>query len=68
MNNIVSRDVTLSNLRSQNIMALTNVIGRCKRHDVIDALSLFEYTLCVNSLFPCKCDRLDNFTLRDREK
>ena len=35
-------------------MALTSVIGRCKRYDVIDAVPLFE--------FACKCDRLDNFS------
>ena len=49
-------------------MALTNVIGRCKRHDGIDAVPLFQHILCVNSLFVCKCGRLDNFSTRDREK
>ena len=49
-------------------MALINVIGRCKRYDAIDAVLLFEHTLCVNSLFPCKCDRLDYFSTSDREK
>ena len=49
-------------------MALTNVIGRCKRHDVVDIVSLFQHTLCVNSLFAYKFDRLDNFSTSDREK
>ena len=49
-------------------MALTNVIGPCKRHDVVDAVPLFQHTLCVNSLFAYKCDRLDNFSTSDREK
>ena len=35
-------------------MAITNVIGRCKRHDVIDVVPLFEHSLCVNSLFAYK--------------
>ena len=48
-------------------MALTNLTGICKRHDVIDAVPLLEHTLCVSSLFACKCDRLDNFSTRDRE-
>ena len=48
-------------------MAVTNVIGRCKRHDVIDAVPLFEHTLCVNSLSACKCGRLDRFSTSDRE-
>ena len=42
-------------------MALINVIGPCKRHDAIDAVLLFEHTLCVNSLFACKSDHLHNF-------
>ena len=42
-------------------MAFANVIGRCKRHDAIDAILLFEHTLWINSLFACKCDCLDNF-------
>ena len=44
------------------------MVGRCKGHDVIDAGPLFQHTLCVNSLFVCKCDRLDNFSTSDREK
>ena len=44
-------------------MAFINVIGLCKRHDVIDAVPLFEQTLCVKTLFACTCicDRLDIF-------
>ena len=49
-------------------MALANVIGRRKRHDVVDAVPLFQHTLCVKFLFAYKCDRLDNFSTRDREK
>ena len=49
-------------------MALSNEIGRFKRHDAIDAVPLFEHTLRVNSLFACKYDRLDNFSTSDREK
>ena len=49
-------------------MALANVIGRCKRHDVADAVPLFQHTLCVNSVFAYKRDRLDNFSTNDREK
>ena len=48
-------------------MAYTNVIGRCKRHGVIDAMPPFEHTMCVNSLFACICDRLDNFSTSQRE-
>ena len=48
-------------------MALTNVIGRCKR-DAIDAVPLFEHRLYVNSLFGCKYDLLDIFSTSDREK
>ena len=32
-----------------------------QRHDVIDAVTLFEDTLCVNCLFACKCVRLGHF-------
>ena len=49
-------------------MALTNVIERCKGHDVINAVPLFEHILCVNSVFACKCGHLDNFSTSDREK
>ena len=42
-------------------MALINVIGRCKRHDAIHAVPLFEHTFCVDSLFACKFDHLDIF-------
>ena len=49
-------------------MVLTNVIGRCKRHDVVDAVLLFQHTLCVNSLFAFKCDRLDNFSTSDKRE
>ena len=48
-------------------MALTNVIGRCKRHDVVDAVPLFQHTLSVNSLFAYKWDCLNNFSTNDRE-
>ena len=47
-------------------MALTSVLGCCKRYDSIDADPLFEHTQCVNSLFACKCDPLDNFSTSDR--
>ena len=49
-------------------MALTNVhvTGRCKRHDGIDAVPLFQRKICVNFLFACKCDRLNNFSTSDR--
>ena len=49
-------------------MALSNVIGQCKRHVVINAVPLFEQTLCLSSLFVCKCGRLDNFSTSDRER
>ena len=49
-------------------MAFTIVIGRCKRHDVVDAIPLFQRTLCVNSLFAYNFDRLDNFSTSHREK
>ena len=49
-------------------MALTNLIRRYNRNDVNDAVPLFQQTLCVNSLFACKCDRLDKFATSDREK
>ena len=49
-------------------MALVNVIGRCKRHDAIDAVPLFEHTLCVNSPFACKCDRFRYFSTSDRHE
>ena len=48
-------------------MALTNVIGRCKCIDVIDAIPLLQRTLCDNTLFACKCDCLENCSTRDRE-
>ena len=48
-------------------MALANVIGRCKLHDVIDAISLVQQTLCANSLFACKCDHLGNCSTNDIE-
>ena len=48
-------------------MALTHVIGRCKR-DAIDAVPLFEHRLYVDSLFGCKHDLLDIFSTSDREK
>ena len=48
-------------------MALTNVIGRCKLHDTIDAVPLFEHTICVNSLFGYNCDCLCIFNKRYRE-
>ena len=44
-------------------MALIKVFGRCKRHDIINVVPLFEPTLCKNSLFACKCDRHDNFLM-----
>ena len=44
-----------------SFVALTNVIGRCKRHDVIDAVPLYEQTLWVNYLFAGKCVRLYRF-------
>ena len=47
-------------------MALTNVIGRCQRYDVIDAVPLLKHILCINSLFACKSRRLD-FSTGDRE-
>ena len=65
MNNIVSRDVTFKQ-RPEN--ALTNVIGRCKRHDFINVVLLFQHPMCVNSLFSCKCDRLDNFSASERDE
>ena len=34
-------------------MVITNVIGRCNSHDVVDAVLLSEHTLCVNPLFAC---------------
>ena len=49
-------------------MALNNVIGRCKRHDVVDAVQLFQHTLSVILIFAYKCDRLDNFSTGDGEK
>ena len=49
-------------------MALTDVIARCERHDAIDAVLLFEHTLCANSLFALKCDRLDHFSTSDSDK
>ena len=36
--------------RHKNI-AFANVIGRCKLHDAIDSVPLFEHMLCVNYLF-----------------
>ena len=44
MNNIVSRN------ENHDPMVLPNVIGRCECHDIVDAVPLFEHTLCVNSL------------------
>ena len=32
------------NLTSKQNMALTNVIGHCKCHDIIDVILLFEHT------------------------
>ena len=39
-----------------------------KRHDAIDAVPLFEHTLCVNTVFACKYYRLDHFSTSDSEK
>ena len=47
-------------------MTLENVIGRCKHHDVIDAVPLFLHTLCA-FLFASKYDRRNNFSTSDRE-
>ena len=33
----------------------------------VDAVPLFVFTLCVNYLFACKYDRLDDFSTSDRE-
>ena len=38
-----------------------------KRHDVVDAVPLFQHTPCVKSLFAYKFDRLNNFSTSDRE-
>ena len=46
MNNITRSKIDV------NDMAVS-VIGRYKRHDVIDAVPVFEHTLCVNYLFAC---------------
>ena len=41
-------------------MVITKVIRLWKHHGAIDAvLLLIEQTPCINSLFACKCDRLD---------
>ena len=40
------------------------MIGRCN----VDAVPLFEHTLCVDSLFAGKCDHLGDFSTSDREK
>ena len=55
-------------LMSRKTMTLTNVIGRCKRHDVVNTVPLFQHTLCVNALFAYKFDGLDNFSTSDSEK
>ena len=49
-------------------MTLNNVNGRGKRHDVVDAVPLFQHTLYINYLFAYKCNRLYNFSTSDREK
>ena len=49
-------------------MALTNVIGRCKCHEAINGVPLFEHTLCVSSLFAYGYGCLDNLSTSDREK
>ena len=43
--------ISTSRRRHRSDVPAGNMIGRCKSHEVTDAVPLFEYTLCVNSLF-----------------
>ena len=70
--NIVSHYVALFKLdikknkkkaKKKKTRLFTNVIGHCKRNDVIDVVPLFEDTLYLNSVFACKCHHLLCVTL-----